>query len=98
MIKVSDLSSYSRDMTVGELIEQLKNERPFSCPKCGGSGKLFQEAEINYDMGGYHGKDGYAKCDICDGYGRTKKEFKPVYKVVDYKEYDVPNETNENQR
>ena len=45
---------------------------------------MYKEDE-NYDMGGYHFQ-GYIKCDICQGYGRTKKEMKPIYKLIGYEE------------
>lgn len=93
--KVSDLACYDRNMTVGEIIDQFKKERPYVCPKCNGSGKILHEPEENFEMGGWHDNATYSQCDICDGHGRTKKKFVPVYKLVDYKECDIPNETNE---
>lgn len=71
-------------MTVGEIIEQFKNEYPYICPKCKGKGKIWYEAEENYAMGGFHNESRHIKCDLCNGHGRTKKEYKPIYKIIRY--------------
>lgn len=84
MIKISDLTKYDKNMTIGDLINQILEEYPYICPKCKGRGQVYKEDE-NYDVGGYHFQ-GYIECDICQGYGRTKKEMKPKYKLIGYEE------------
>lgn len=85
-LKVQDLCAYDQNMTVGELVKQLKEERPYICPKCNGTGSIYIPAEENYCMGGYHNESSYKECDICNGYGRTEKKYVPEYKVTGYKE------------
>lgn len=93
--KISDLKEYDRNMTVGEIIDQFKKERPYVCPKCDGSGMMWKEAKTNYDLAGCHEESKYVECDICEGHGRTKKKYVPVYELIDYKECDISNEANE---
>ncbi len=83
--KVSDLADYDRNMTVGEVIEQFKKERPHICPKCNGTGEVYNDVDENYDLCGPHSSSGYIKCDICSGHGRTIDKYVPVYKLIGYK-------------
>ena len=34
MIKISDLTKYDKNMTIGDLINQIIEEYPYICPKC----------------------------------------------------------------
>lgn len=83
-LKPSDFAKYDRNMTIGELITKLKEDRPYVCPKCKGKGEIWIEEQENYAMGGSHPKSHWSECDICNGYGRTKNEIKPIYKLAGY--------------
>lgn len=82
MLKISDLEDYDENMTIKELKEIINRAYPFICPKCKGKGLIYKE-DTNYDVGGSH-VSGWIECDICQGYGRTQKQKKPICKIIGY--------------
>lgn len=85
-IKIHELiklaKRYGNDITLLEVIERLKEEKPYECPKCNGEGTL----EVTYnaypsglpDSGWvYEPKTKIVECDLCNGEGYTSVEYKP---------------------
>lgn len=44
-LKPSDFAKYDRNMTIGELITKLKEDKPYICPKCKGKGEIWIEEQ-----------------------------------------------------
>lgn len=86
--KVSDLREYDRNMTVGEIIKQFKEERPYICPKCKGRGEIWHKKEEDYGWARFYDEGRYIECDICNGHGRTKEEYKPQYELIGYEKVE----------
>jgi rubrerythrin len=79
------------DIKLSELLEKLKGNKKFICPKCKGKGTV----SIKYDayptglpdsgwVSDWQYKD--VDCDVCKGHGYTEKQMKPKYEFVGYEE------------
>ena len=63
--------------------KQIKDDsRIYKCPKCNGSGKISRPTKLRSD---FDKKDKLEDCELCSGYGKTEKLWKPVYKIVGYR-------------
>lgn len=80
MIKLSDLEGLDNSLTVKEIKDIIKREYPYICPKCKGKGKIYVPDCFGDGRTGNY----YIPCKLCNGYGRTKEEKKPIYKIIGY--------------
>lgn len=73
------INKYGSEMTLGKLLDIVKNDYKYVCPKCGGYG---YKEEKYYVMSHSSDDDGaryrQVHCEVCDGIGYTEKEMVPV--------------------
>lgn len=80
-MKIIDLITLQKrygDIKISEVI--AKQNRPFICPKCNGTGsenRLVRQGNYGYTDDEYKIVD----CNICDGYGYTQRQMKPKIKT-----------------
>lgn len=79
MIKISNIialiTSLSRDMTLGSILDEALKQYPYECPCCNGTGKVEKAyyPDPRSDWPSYH----MVECDVCNGIGFTKKKIVP---------------------
>ena len=76
------MSKFGRNVTLGDVFDELTRECPYKCPKCAGRG--YVKVEYNgYPSGlpdsGFVYEAAYRdeKCNLCNGTGWTKVKMKP---------------------
>lgn len=88
--ELEQLISKHGDVKISELISRLKGNKIHQCPKCNGLG--YNKVKYNAYPSGlpdsgwvedWRYKD--VPCDVCDNFGYTEKELKPVTKIIGYK-------------
>lgn len=89
------IKKYGEKTTLKEALEKEQGDYIYVCPKCAGKGIIKEKKYIDR---GYYNEEiiGKIKCDLCNGIGYTREEYKIKYKkIIDryYKE-----ETNANRR
>lgn len=77
--------------TLGDILECMKESRPYECPKCEGRG--YTVKDVNTYPSGLPDSGWVTKyetkhydCDLCEGEGYTMVEYEPVYTVKGWKE------------
>jgi DnaJ-class molecular chaperone len=64
------------DLSLTQIINKMKGNNQFKCPKCNGKGTVkicVRRGEWGYSDDVIEDKD----CDLCKGVGYTYKEYKP---------------------
>lgn len=85
--ELEELMSKNGDVKLSELISKLKGNKIHKCPKCEGKGFLLIKYNA-YPSGlpdsGWVEDYKYKKedCSICNAFGYTEKEFKPIIKTT----------------
>ena len=86
MVKIQELDKlakrYGYSTRLWQVMEKIKKEKPYVCPKCGGTG--IQEVTYNTYTSGfpdsgwvYEPKIKTVDCDLCNGEGYTSVKYKP---------------------
>lgn len=83
------MNKYGKDAKLIDISNALKGDRVYPCPKCNTKGFITEEYN-GYPSGLPDSDYVYipcfkdTECDLCKGFGYTKKEMKPKYEIVGY--------------
>ena len=78
------ISKYGENTSLLNIYNRLKVERPYKCPKCKGTGDMnicVDPGHLNIDERHKLPVFKSISCDLCDGWGYTKTEKKPITKT-----------------
>lgn len=78
-MKIHDIvtlcKQYGENTTLKQVLITMQGDKYYMCPKCKGKG------EVEHLIRGIHGytndKITFIKCDLCNGDGYTRKQYKP---------------------
>lgn len=80
-------SAYGDNVTLRDIINKEKGRNIYKCPKCGGTGYIYEKYNAypkNLPDSGWVYEEGIRsiRCDLCDGVGYTPVKYTPKYKQV----------------